>query len=133
MVSWLFWVPSMSNEDAYFVTNFSVTILTDCYLKSRRLLIAFDVSGQNHPRKRVIKIKDAKFILIGTYPFRIFLVFPLQLFLLEVVYSWYAPKRNIGVCSIWKLFVDYDFPLIFIFQSAFNSKCCYWLFAEQDK
>lgn len=51
------------------------------------LLIAFDVSGQNHPRKRVIKIKDAKFILIGTYPFRIFLVFPLQLFLLEVVYS----------------------------------------------
>ena len=36
------------------------------------MLIAFDVSSQNHPRKRVIQVKGGKFILIGTYPFRTF-------------------------------------------------------------
>ena len=113
----------MSNEDAYFVTNFSVTILTDCYLKSRRLLSAFDVSSQNHPRKRVIQVKGAKFILIGTNPFRI-LFSVSNIFTRGGVFMIRIKEKHGKLESaLWKLYDDYGLPLIFIFQSSFNSKC----------
>ena len=70
-------------------------------------------------QERVIQVKGAKFILIGTYmyPFRIFLVSNIftggGVFMIRT-----KEKHGKLESALWKLFDDYYFPLIFIFQSA---------------
>ena len=77
----------MSNEYAFFVTNFSVTILTDSLLfKITQVVDCLRCFKSESSKKESSKQKEQlKFILIGTCPFRIFLMIPI--FSLEVAYS----------------------------------------------
>ena len=89
-----------------------MTILTDSfflYLKSRRLLNAFDVSSQNHRSKRRKDHFDWN-ISIQNF-FNVSNIFTRGgVFMIRT-----REKHGKLETALWKLLHDFDFPLIFIF------------------